>query len=203
MRRRAGPTMCLVLLLVHLMGPPAGGALLRGFSTPRWHTLGTDVVGDWDLGHVDITAVRVRQTPWNLLLRFHFRDLPAVPPPGAKIGAHLSRDGAQTPCCFIRGDLGPTQQHSLTFGRAPCGIWSSADCSSMELRGRYEAQKDHLTLFLPLPESGFRSGDVIAGCPPPDGEGRCERNSPAVCTSPTNGMYGYDGVVITAPYTVK
>lgn len=199
MRRKAGHVLCFVLL-IQLLAPwraPASEA------SPLWHTLGTDETGDWDLGHVDITAVRIRQTPWNLLLRFYFRDLPSVPPAGAKVGAHLSRDGARTPCCFITGDLGPRPQHTLTFGRAPCHPWSPPGCSSIPLHGRYDADKDHLTLFLPFPEAGFEGGDVIAGCPPPDGEGRCDPRRPAVYTSPTNGMYGYDGVVITASYIVK
>lgn len=199
MRRRAGHIFCLVLL-IQLLAPsearPSG-------TTPSWHTLGTDVVGDWDLGYVDISAVRVRQTPWNVLLRFRFRDLPSVPPAGAKIGAHLSRDGSKTPCCFVSGDLGPTRQHTLTFGRAPCNPWSAPGCSSIPLRGRYDSERDHLTLYLPIDDLGFEPGDVIAGCPPSDAEGRCEPHSPAVYTSPTNGMYGYDGVVITAPYKVK
>jgi hypothetical protein len=178
----------------------AGGALSPADASEPWHTLGIDVRGDWAAGYVDIVATRVRPGAKNLLLRFVFADLPVVPPAGAKVGAHLSTDGGRTKCCYIRGDLGPTDMHEISYRPRGCharGCWQE-----LAVRGLYDAEKDRLTVFLPRRELRIGTGDVISGCPPPDGEGVCDSYANAVYTSPTLGMYGYDGITITDPYEV-
>ena len=85
----------------------------------------------------------------------------------------------------------------------PCENDASKCAPQMSVEGRYDAANDHLTLLLPRKEMGIGRGDIIAGCPPPDGDGACAYWEPAVYTSPTAGMYGYDGLVVTDPYELR
>jgi hypothetical protein len=70
------------------------------------------------------------------------------------------------------------------------------------VRGRYNGDKDRMTLYLPRRKLGIATGDLIVGCPPPEGGGVCALYDNAIYTSPTLGMYGYDGITITDPYRV-
>lgn len=187
--RRGWGALLALLLSAALLSPATAVA-----GTSAWHTLGTDKVGDQEPAYADIRAMHIQQTSDRLIVRFEFRDLPGTPAPGARVGAHLSRDGGRRWCCFLRGDLGPLGEHSISFDHRD----SRPD---VVLEGRYDGEKDRLTLLLPLEELGFESGQVLAGCSGEDGSRVCDGNG-SVYTSPTFGMYGYDGLRITNSYRI-
>lgn len=166
-----------------------------GAGRAGWHTLGIDQAGDQEPAYADLIGMHIRQKADHLIVRFVFRELPSIPVPGARVGAHLSRDGGRRWCCFPRGDLGPLGQHSMSFDHRD----SRPDVA---LEGRYDGERDRLTLFLPLEELGFGSGDVVAGCSGEDGSRICDGKR-SVYTSPTFGMYGYDALRITDPYPIR
>ena len=117
---------------------------------------------------------------------------------GGTVGGYLSRDGGRSRWGFIRGQLGPTADHSFEFiCRFP------QDGETLALEGVYDADRDYLLLFVPYNEGRIGVGNVITGCPPPDGEGVCATYDQSVYTSPTFGMYGYDGVKTRKPYKIR
>ncbi len=198
--RRGWGGLVAFLLLAALVSPTAAVA-----RTSNWHTLGRDKAGDQEPAYIDVTGMRVRQRGDHLLVRFEFRDLPPTYAPGARVGAHLSIDGGRRWCCFLRGDLGPLQEHSMSYehreARGPCEEDPKCrPCTPLE--GRYDAERDRLTLFLPLEEVGFESGDVLTGCSADEGASVC-RSASGVYTSPTFGMYGYDVLRVTNPYVIR
>ncbi len=143
------PSGITLLLLGALLSPAAAVA-----RTSPWHVLGTDQAGDQEPAYIDITGMRVRQRGNELIMRFDFRDLPAPYAPGARVGAHLSIDGGRRWCCFLRGDLGPLGQHSMSFDRRD-------EDPDVAIEGRYDPEANRLLLFLPLKQLDFEPGDVL------------------------------------------
>jgi hypothetical protein len=169
----------------------------RAIASPRREpkVLGTDPSGDQEPSYSDITKVSANQTGHHLVLRFYFRDLPLIEPPGGKVGGYVSFDGGVHRGCYIDGDLGPTHEGTLRFhGR------------DIPLAERYHPFRDNLVVIISMKEVGLDRGDVFTGCP----LGGYTKNTcggattaRSIWTSPTAGMYGYDGLVLKRLFPVR
>jgi hypothetical protein len=68
----------------------------------------------------------------------------------------------------------------------------------VEVKGRYNADEETVTLFIPLTVAPFKVGDRISGCPPADEDGLCTDGGWSAATSPAS--YGDDQMVTTGGF---
>lgn len=191
MAKRAGTLAFLLLLLGGLLAAPAQ-------SVPAYTALGSDEAGDATSDMTDLRGLEVRRTKAGISVRMHFEDLPEVVPAGPFALWRIKHSGRpRRECCQVRVNFGPQPELLFTYRPDRC-----SDCwRTLDVKGRYNADDDTVTFFVPLTIAPFGVGDVISGCPPADEDGMCDGWGPSASTSPAS--YGDDQLTTRGGFRIR